>query len=58
VYDITPVEGIEIGNPFFGEEQLMVQLMQGLPAIGLKIPQGMIEVEEKVFILHGFTQQK
>jgi hypothetical protein len=31
----------------------MIQVMQGLPAIGVEIPKSMVEIEEKMFVLHN-----
>jgi hypothetical protein len=53
MHDILLMEQTEIMDPTGSQIELQIQFLQRLPAIGFKIPQRMIQVEEKVFILHG-----
>jgi hypothetical protein len=56
VNDILLVKKIEIRDPFAGKAEGVVELVQRLTAIGLKIPEGVVKVEEKVFILHDYRK--
>jgi hypothetical protein len=47
------VKFVEIRDAAIAEPEGVVKLFQGKSAVRLKIPQGMIQVEEKVFILHA-----
>jgi hypothetical protein len=37
-------------HPSFGEPHIGKQIQQGHPAIGFKVPEGMIQIEEQVRI--------
>lgn len=51
--DILPVKKVKVRYAPLSKAQIMMEFLQGLPAVGFKIPERMVEVEEKVFILHS-----
>ena len=52
MHRIVGEKSLEIRHPSFLQAERLIEILQRLPAIGLKIPQRMVQVEEKVFILH------
>ena len=39
-------------NAFVNEFQVNMQLLQGIPCIGVKIPKCVVKIEEQVFVFH------
>ena len=55
VHEVAAMEFIEVGHTFICQPEGMEQFFEGLAAVGFKIPKGMVQVEEKVFILHALS---
>jgi hypothetical protein len=52
MYQVVFMQLVKIADAPFFQLKVMVKFQKCLPAIGFKIPEGMVQVKEEMFVLH------